>query len=140
MNNNRKIYFNIDSGASAHQIFALFDTVQRDNEDEVDEMINDSDNEFLAPEQLKLANNQHNASVLTPEANVHVVDKWITYTKERENNKKTKKPKIIYQSQENATFLHILERIVFLRVEFTTNLTRVLQLLISMNKLLMLTF
>ena len=48
MNNNRKRYFHIDSGTSTEQIFALLDTAQRDNKD--DELMNDSDKEFLAPE------------------------------------------------------------------------------------------
>ena len=96
MNNNRKRYFHIDSGTSTEQIFALLDTAQRDNKD--DELMNDSDKEFLAPEQIKLTNNPRNASVLTPEANVHVVDEGVTHTKQRENNKKTKKLKILHQS------------------------------------------
>ena len=43
-------------------------------------------------------------------------------------------------SHGNATFLHILERFLFLRVEFCTNLSKMLQLSISMNKLLILRF
>ena len=40
----------------------------------------------------------------------------------------------------NEMFLRIFERVVFLRVEFPTNLTKVLQILIFINKLLILMF
>ena len=40
MNNNRKRYFHIDSGTSTNQIFALLDTVQSVNEDEIDGLMN----------------------------------------------------------------------------------------------------
>ena len=71
--------------------------------------MNDSDTGFIASEKIKLTDNPDNASILTTEANVHVVDKgnW------------------------NAKFLHILERIAFLRAEFPINLKKVLQFLIS---------
>ena len=51
-----------------------------------------------------------------------------TYNKEPETNKKRKKAEKIPRSHGNAMFLHILERIVFWRAEFPTNLMKVLQL------------
>ena len=45
--------------------------MQSDNED-------DSDTEFITPEEIKITENPNNASVLTPEANVRVVDKGTT--------------------------------------------------------------
>ena len=72
------------------QIFMLLDTVQSDNKNENDKLMNDSDTEFIAPEEIELTGNPKNASVLAPEANVHVVDKGTTHTKELETNK-TKK-------------------------------------------------
>ena len=136
MNNNQKRCFHIDSGNSTDEIFTLLDTVQSDNEDELDELLNDSDTEFIAPEELKLNDNLDNATVLTPKANVHVVDQGTTHTKELETNKKRKNRKKIPQSQVNTPFLHSLKRIVFLKAEFRNKLTKVLQLLIYMNKLL----
>ena len=65
MNNNWKRYFHTDSGASTDQIFALLDTVQSDNEDEIDELMNDFDTEFIALEDIKLTVNSDNASVDT---------------------------------------------------------------------------
>ena len=50
MNNNQKKYFHIDSGTSTDQIFALFDIVQSDKKNEFEELINDSDTDFIAPE------------------------------------------------------------------------------------------
>ena len=69
----------------------LLDTVQKDNENEADKLINDSDTEFIAPEEIKPTGNPENASVLTPEANVYVVDKGTTNIKELETNKTKKK-------------------------------------------------
>ena len=54
MNNNPKRYFHIDSGTSTDQILALRDTVQGDNEDEIDELMNDYDTELIASEEIKL--------------------------------------------------------------------------------------
>ena len=48
--------------------------------------------EFIASEEIKLTDNQYNASVLTPEANVYVDDEWTTYNKKLETDKKRKKP------------------------------------------------
>ena len=38
-----KEYFNIDENLSAEQIYALLDSVDSDNEEEIDNLINDSD-------------------------------------------------------------------------------------------------
>ena len=103
----------------------LLDTVQSNNENVIEKLMNDSDTEFIAPEEIELTGNPENASVLAPEANVHVVDKGTTHTKELETNK-TKKQKKIHHSHGNAMLLHILERIVFFKAEFPTNLMKVL--------------
>ena len=52
--NNRKIYFHIDCGTSMDPIFALLDAVQSDNEDEINELMNDFDTEFIDSEEIKL--------------------------------------------------------------------------------------
>ena len=116
------------------------DTVQSYNEDETDELMNDTDAEFTAPEEIELTDNPENVSVLTAEASVYVAGKETTHTKELETDKKRKKSEEDTPSHGNAIFLHILERIVFLRTEFFSNLTKILQLSISMNKLLILMF
>ena len=69
----------------------LLDTVQSNNENVIEKLMNDSDTEFIAPEEIELTGNPENASVLTPEANVHVVDKGTTHTKELKTHKTKKK-------------------------------------------------
>ena len=81
MNNNQKIYFDIDSNASTDQVFTLLDDVQSDNEDEIDKWINDFDSKLIAREEIKLTDNHENVSALTLEANVHVVGQGSTRTK-----------------------------------------------------------
>ena len=81
MNNNQKIYFDIDSNASTDQVFTLLDAVQSDNEDEIDKWINDFDSKLIAREEIKLTDNQENVSALILEANVHVVGQGSTRTK-----------------------------------------------------------
>ena len=140
INNNWKIYFHIDSGASTDQIFALLDTVQSDNKAEIDELMNDFDTEFIAPEEIGLVDNLDNVSVLKPEANVHVVDEGTTHTKELETNKKRKNPqdnipntwkrnvsshfrencllegRVSYQFDKSASAFNILEQIINLDI------------------------
>ena len=72
-------------------MFALLNDVQTDNEDETNELINDFDTEFKAPEEIKLSDNEGNVSALTWEATFCVVDQGTAQTKELETNKKRKK-------------------------------------------------
>ena len=65
MNNNRKRHSHIDNEASTHQVFTLLDAVQSDNEDEIEELMNDFDREFIAREEIKLTGNPSNVSALT---------------------------------------------------------------------------
>ena len=74
MNNNQKRHFHIDSDASTDQVFTLLDAVESNNEDEIDELMNNFDTEFIAPEEIELTGNPSNVSALTLEVNVHVVD------------------------------------------------------------------
>ena len=66
------------------------DTVKSDNEEEIDELMNDNDTEFIAPEEIELTDNP---------ANVHVVDEGTTHTKELKTNKKRNK------SEENTPII-----------------------------------
>ena len=56
INNTRKKYFHSEKYfhifmvPSINQILALLATVQSDKEDEIDELMNDFDTEFIAPE------------------------------------------------------------------------------------------
>ena len=57
MGDSHKRHFHSDCGASMDQVFTSLDTMQIDNEDETDELMNDSDTEFIAPEEIELADN-----------------------------------------------------------------------------------
>ena len=81
MNNNRQRHFDIDTDASTGQVFTLLDAVQSNNEDEIDELINDFDMEFIAPEEIKFNDNQDNVSALILEENVHIVNQGTTHSK-----------------------------------------------------------
>jgi len=44
----------------------MLDTVQSDNEEDIDELTNDSDTEFIAPQEIDEVNEPDNISILTP--------------------------------------------------------------------------
>ena len=50
MNKNRKKYVQINNHTSSDQIFALLDNVQSDDEEDIEELVNDSDKRFFANE------------------------------------------------------------------------------------------
>ena len=54
--------------------------MQSNNEDEIDELKNDFDTEFIAPKEIELNDNQGNVSALTLDGNVHIVDQETTHT------------------------------------------------------------
>ena len=92
-NNNRKRPFHIYHDASTDQVFTLLDAVQSDSEDEIDELINDFNKKFIAPEEIELTDSPGNMSALTLEAHVDVVNQGTSDTKGLETNKKRKKQK-----------------------------------------------
>ena len=71
-------------------MFTLLDAVQSNNEDEIDELMNDFDTEFIAPEEIELTDSPGNMSALTLEANVHIADQWTTHTSKLGTNEKKK--------------------------------------------------
>ena len=107
--------------------------MQGENEDEIDELMNNSDKKFIAPKKIELTDNRGNTNILTPESNVYVIDEGIIHTKELEKNKKRKKPEqnvpiawkrnvsphsreislleggVLYQFVENASAFNIYE-------------------------------
>ena len=50
MDKRRKNYIKIDAATSTEQIFVLLDNVNGDVEDDIDEVLNDSDMEFYVEE------------------------------------------------------------------------------------------
>ena len=83
----RKRYFHIDENASTEQIYALIDDVESADEDEIDNLMNDSDTEFIAEEKITQAASTQDTSLTTPEANLHVVPNN-NQPKKKEKNKK----------------------------------------------------
>ena len=75
MNNNTKKYVQINNPTSSDQIFALLDNVQSDEEEDIQELINDSDTEFFAKNEdiENVVPDSENAAILTPEASIHTV-------------------------------------------------------------------
>ena len=71
--NKRKKYINI-SKSSSEEIYAMLDEVESDLEEDIDQLVNDSDTEFVADEDLPECPPQSsNNNVLTPEANIHIL-------------------------------------------------------------------
>ena len=73
--NKRKKYFNLDK-MSSDDIYALLDSVESDDEIEIDNLMNDSDTEFIAENNLiEEADDTGNfTAIVTPSANVHIPD------------------------------------------------------------------
>ena len=71
--NGLKKYFDIDKNISGKQIYALLDNVDSDKEEETENLINDSDTEFIADEEILPVNNTLDTSLTTPKANIHMV-------------------------------------------------------------------
>ena len=73
MNNNRKKYVEINNHTSSDQ--NLLDNVQSDEEEDIEELMNDSDTEFFANDEdiENIVPDSDNADILTPEASIHIV-------------------------------------------------------------------
>ena len=48
MDNNRKKYYHIDENTSSNDIFAILSEIDSNDESDIDDIINDSDTEFIA--------------------------------------------------------------------------------------------
>lgn len=75
LSNKRKKYVTIDRDTESDQIFAMLDEVNSDEEDDIENLMNDSDTEFVIEETLndELDSDDEPLSVLIPEANIHVL-------------------------------------------------------------------
>ena len=103
--------------------------------------MNDSNTEFIASEEIKITVNAKNAIILTSEPTVDVIDEGITHNKELQKNKMSKK------SEENTLItwkrnlsLHSGENCFSEDRVWPTNLAKVFQLLIFMNKLILMSW
>ena len=98
--NGRKRYLYIYENASSEQILALLDDVESADEDDIDNLMNDSDTELISEEGITQAATTQGTSLTTPEANLHVVPS------ENQSKKKEKKRKgrIMEVDQKSKSF------------------------------------
>ena len=80
-------YFHIDENASSEQIYASLDDVESADEDYIDNLMNDSDSEFRAEEEITQAASTPDTSLTTPEANIHVLPSENQSKQKEKNNK-----------------------------------------------------
>ena len=66
--NGRKKYFHIGENASSEQIYILLDDVESAEEDDIDNLMNDSDIEFIDEEEITQAASTQATSLSTQEA------------------------------------------------------------------------
>ena len=78
LNNKRKKYVRIDRNTRSKEIFALLDEVNSDQEEDIENLINDSDTEFIIDENLDndIDSVDKPLGVLIPEANIHIVKSY----------------------------------------------------------------
>ena len=69
--NNRKKYVMINRETGSNDIFTMLDAIGSDNESDIDNLLEDSDTEYVAEEPVP-ADNEDSHDVLTPEANIHI--------------------------------------------------------------------
>ena len=82
----RKRYFHTDKNAGSEQIYSLLDDVESDDKNDIDNLMNDSDTEFIAEEEITQVASTQDTSLTTPEANLHVVPSD-NQSKKKEKNK-----------------------------------------------------
>ena len=71
LNNKRKKYFQLDN-ITHDDVFALLETVDSDAEQDIDDLMNDSDTEFIAEDDILEGDVDTDYSITTPNANIHV--------------------------------------------------------------------
>ena len=85
--NGRRRYFHLDENASSKQIYTLLDDVESADEDGIDNLMNDSDTEFIAEQEITQAASTQDTSLTRPDTNLHVV----TSDNQSKKKKRTKK-------------------------------------------------
>ena len=134
----RKRYFHIDESASSEQTHALLDDVGSTDIDDIDNLMNDFDTEFIAEEKITQAASTQDTSLTTLETNLHVVPSN-NQSKKKEKNKKeelskcTKKVKVTKQEE-----CHLVPEIE-LNLNETVSPIEIFSLVTSLEELLELT-
>ena len=101
MNNNRKKYVQINNHASTDHIFTLLDNVESDEEEDIEELMTDSDTEFYANDKdiENIVPDSDNADILTPEASINFVK---DNEKEQGKNSKSQIEEVQFQWRRNV--------------------------------------
>ena len=72
----RKHYVETDRGTASEQVLALLEAIKSDEEDKIDNLMNDSDTEFIMEEEIIEKKNENDGNnggdLLVPDANVHI--------------------------------------------------------------------
>ena len=91
MNKARKKYINA-AQLSNEEIFAVLDSIDSDDKDEVNNLINDSDTEFVSNESFfsEPSNSNSGHSMLVPQASIHATNVQNTPDGDRQSNAKEK--------------------------------------------------
>ena len=87
--NSKKRYFHIDKNASSEQIYVLLDDVESADEDDIDNLMNDSDIEFMPEEEITQAASTQDTSLTILEVNLHAVPSDNQSKRKEKNKKKT---------------------------------------------------
>ena len=108
LNNKSKKYVRIDRNTRSEEMFALLDEVNSQQEEDIDNLMNDSDTEFTVDENLDndIDSDDEPLSVLIPEANIHVVKSSTAKANMGESNvvcEKESKQKSKRKGKEKAT-------------------------------------
>ena len=86
--NNRKKYIHIDRETDINEIYAMQDEIESDTESDIENLLEDSDTEYISGEPI-VDNKEESHRVLTTEATVHVENKSLDV--EEPPSKKLKK-------------------------------------------------
>ena len=123
-------YFHVDKNSSSEQIYALLDYLESANEDDIDNLINDSDTEFIAEEEITQAASTQDSSLTTPEANLHAAPRENQSKKKKYLWKWTKKVKVTKKKE-----CHLMPEIQPSLNE-TVSQIKIFSLVISLERLL----
>ena len=141
--NGRKRYIHIAENDSSEQIYALLDDVEKADKDDIDNLMNDSDNDFIAQKEITQAASTQDTPLTTSEANIHVAPSD-NQSKNKEKNKKeelwkwTKKVKVSNQEECHLVpeiQLNLKETVSPIEIfSLVTGLEKLLQVIVKQSK------
>ena len=102
--NGRKRYFHIDENASSEQMYALLDDVESADEDDIDNLMNDSDIEFMSEEETTPAASTQDTSLTILEANLHAVPSDNQSKERKEEERKEQKRRMMEVDQKRKSY------------------------------------